>query len=92
LIQYCIWGISETTGAFSEVYCQSINDNHNGTSYAFYVESVQVKHRRGISQRVQKERTRYCGLGREGENVSGERESGMGFKSRSTFNWFWPMA
>jgi hypothetical protein len=26
---------------------------------------------------------RCCGLGREGENVSGERENGMGFKSRS---------
>jgi hypothetical protein len=29
---------------------------------------------RGIRQRAQKERTRYCGLWREGENVSGERE------------------
>jgi hypothetical protein len=29
---------------------------------------------RGIWQRAQKERTRYCGLGREGENVSGEKE------------------
>ncbi len=43
---YCYWirGISETTGASSDVYCQSINDNHNGTSCDFYVESVQVKH------------------------------------------------
>ena len=29
---------------------------------------------RGIRQRAQKERTRYYGLGREGENVSGGRE------------------
>ena len=29
---------------------------------------------RGNRQSAQKERTRYCGLGRDGENVSGERE------------------
>jgi len=40
----------------------------------FYVESIQVKHERGIRQRVRKERTRYCRLGREGGNVDGERE------------------
>ncbi len=34
----CIWGISETTGASSDVYCQSINDNIIQTSCAFYVE------------------------------------------------------
>ncbi len=34
---------------------------------------------RGVRQRVQKERARYGELGREGENVSEERENGMGF-------------
>jgi len=34
----------------------------------------------GIRQRAQKERTRYCGLGREGVNGGVERESGVGFK------------
>ncbi len=38
------------------------------------------KMKRGIRQRVQKERTRYCGLGREGENVSVRRENGVGFE------------
>ncbi len=71
---YCVRGISETAGASSDVYCQSINDNHIWTSCAFYVKSIQVKHSRGIRQKAQKERTRYCGLGREGENVSGGRE------------------
>ncbi len=64
--RYCIRGLSETTGASSDVYCQSNNDNYIRTSCAFYVESIQVKHERGI-------RMRYCGLGREGENVKGER-------------------
>ncbi len=41
---YCIWGLSETTGAFSDIYCQSNNDNHIRTSCAFYVESMQVEH------------------------------------------------
>ncbi len=41
---YCIEGISETTDASSDVYCQSNNDNHILTSCAFYVESIQVKH------------------------------------------------
>ncbi len=27
-----------------------------------------------IRQRAQRERMRYCGLGREGENVAGERK------------------
>ncbi len=57
---YCIRGISETTGASSDVYCQSINDNHIRTSCTFYVKSIQVKHKG-----EQKERTRYCRLGRE---------------------------
>ncbi len=85
---YCIEGISETTGASSDIYCQSNNDNHNVTSCAFYVESLQVKHR-GESGREyrERERTRYCELGREGENVSGWRENGMGFLS-GTIIWF----
>jgi hypothetical protein len=69
---YCIEGISETTGVSSDVYCQSNNDNHNGTSCAFYVESIQVNHRGGLGTEYRK-RERYCELGREGENVSGER-------------------
>jgi hypothetical protein len=72
--RYCIRGLSETTGASSDVYCQSNNDNNIQTSCTFYEESIQVKHERGIRQRVRKEGMRYCGLGREGENVSGERE------------------
>ena len=43
-VLYCIEGISETTGASSDIYCQSNNDNHIQTSCAFYVESIQVKH------------------------------------------------
>jgi hypothetical protein len=43
-IYYRIEGISETTGASSDVYCQSNNDDHNGISCAFYVESIRVKH------------------------------------------------
>jgi hypothetical protein len=42
--KYCIRGLSETTGASSDVYCQSNNDNHIRTSCAFYVESIKVKH------------------------------------------------
>ena len=41
---YCIQRISETTGVSSDIYCQSINDNHIQTSCAFYVESIQVEH------------------------------------------------
>jgi hypothetical protein len=54
---YCIRGISETTGVSSDVYCQTNNDNHNGTSCTFYVESVQVKHR-GESGREYRKRER----------------------------------
>jgi hypothetical protein len=55
-IYYRIEGISETTGASSDVYCQSNNDDHNGKSCAFYVESIQVKHR-GELGREHRERT-----------------------------------
>jgi hypothetical protein len=34
-----------------------------------------------IRQRTQRERPRYCRLGRERENEDGERENGVGFKS-----------
>ncbi len=54
---YCIEGISETTGASSDVYCQSNNDNHNATSCAFYVESIQMKCR-GELGREHRERER----------------------------------
>jgi hypothetical protein len=52
----CIRSISETTGASSDVYCQSSNDNHIQTSCAFYVESIQVKHSRELGR---KHRERY---------------------------------
>ncbi len=39
---------------------------------------------RGIRQKAQRGRMRCCRLGREEENVSVERESGVGFKSRLT--------
>ncbi len=43
-VRYCIRGISEATGASSDVYCQSINDDHIQISCTFYVKSIQVKH------------------------------------------------
>jgi hypothetical protein len=46
------------------------------------VNSIQVKHS-GESCRYYRERVRYCGLGREGENRDDERENGVGFKRRS---------
>ncbi len=42
---------------------------------------------RGIRQRMQKERTIYCGLGREGERELA-REYGMGFISRTVIFGF----
>jgi len=51
---YSIEGINETTGASSDIYCQSNNDNHNGTSCAFYVESIQVKHRGELGREYRK--------------------------------------
>jgi hypothetical protein len=51
---YCIQGISETTGASSDIYCQSNNDNYNGTSCTFYVESIQVKHRGELGREYRK--------------------------------------
>jgi hypothetical protein len=67
--RYCIWRVSETTRESSDVYCQSNNDNDTRTSCAFYEESLQVNHR----QNTQKERARYCQVGREGERRDRER-------------------
>jgi hypothetical protein len=50
----------------SDVYCQSNNENHYGTSCAFYVESIQVKHRGESGREYRK---------REGDILNwGERE------------------
>ncbi len=75
-------GISETTGASSDVYCQSNNDNHNGTSCAFYVESIQVKHR-GELGREHRERERDIADWGERERTELAREYGAGFISRT---------
>jgi hypothetical protein len=60
---YCIKGISETTDASTDFYFKSNTNNNTRTSCAFYEKSLQVNHR----QNTQKERTRYCEMGREGE-------------------------
>jgi len=60
---YCIEGLSETTDASADFYFQSNTNNHTRTSCVFYEKSLQVKHR----QYTQKERARYCEMGREGE-------------------------
>ena len=71
---YCIWGISKTTAATSDVYCQSINDNHNGTSCTFYVESVQVQHRGELGREYRKKEWDITDWGeRERTSVEGER-------------------
>ncbi len=49
----------------------------------FLCEINTGKTKRGIRQRVQRERTRCCGLGREGEDGDAERKR-RGFKRRST--------
>jgi hypothetical protein len=51
-LNYCIGGISETTGVSSDIYCQSNNDNHIRTSCASYVESIQVKHSEELGREV----------------------------------------
>ncbi len=68
-MKYCIEGISETTCASADFYCQSNNDDDTRTSCAFYEKSLQVNHR----QNTQKERARYCERGREGERRDRER-------------------
>ncbi len=80
---YCVEGISETTGASSDVYFQSNNDNQNRTSCAFYVESIQVKHR----QRTQKERVRAIAEWGERDRMETAREYGVRFIEDSYF-WF----
>ena len=66
---YCIEGISETPNASADFYCQSNTNNLTRTSCAFYEESLQVNHR----LYTQKERARYCEMGREGERRDGVR-------------------
>ncbi len=66
---YCIEGISETLNASADFYCQSNTNNFTRTSCAFYEESLQVNHR----LYTQKERARYCEMGREGERRDGVR-------------------
>jgi hypothetical protein len=72
---YCIWGISETTGASSDVYCQSNNDNHIQTSCTFYVESIQVKHSGELGREHRERENEILQIGERG------RENIMGFKS-----------
>jgi len=38
----------------SNIYCQSNNENHIRTSCAFYVKSIQVKHRRELGREHRK--------------------------------------
>ncbi len=64
---YCIEGISETTGASADFYCQSNTNNHTRTSCAFYVKPLQVNHR----QNTQKERASFSEWG-EGEREETE--------------------
>jgi hypothetical protein len=59
---YCIEGISETTCASADFYCQSNNDHDKRTSCSFYEKSLQVNHR----QNTQKERARYLRNGERG--------------------------
>ena len=77
-LQYCIEGISETPNASADFYCQSNTNNFTRTSCAFYEESLQVNHR----LYTQKERARYCEMGREGERKGGGRGYGVGFYRR----------
>ena len=63
---YCIGGLSETTGASSDVYCQSNNDNDNGTSCAFYVESIQVKHRGELGREHRERENEILWIGERG--------------------------
>ncbi len=48
-----------------------------------YVKSSKVNHK----QNTQKERARYCEMGREGERKGGGRGYGVGFYQRQLF-WF----
>jgi hypothetical protein len=50
------------------------------------VKSIQVKHSGELGREHRKRERDIADWGEEGENVSGGRESGVGFKSRSTFS------
>jgi hypothetical protein len=78
---YCIGGISETPNASADFYCQSNTNNRTRTLCAFYVKSSKVNHR----QNTQKERARYCEMGREGERKGGGRGYGVGLYRRQLF-------
>jgi hypothetical protein len=84
---YCIKGISETTDVSSDVYCQSNNDNHDGTSCAFYVESIQVKHRGELGRGRRKREQDIADWG-ERERMELAREYGVGFYIKDSYFWF----
>ncbi len=81
-LNYCVEGISETTGASSDIYCQSNNDNHNGTSWAFYVQSIHVKHRGELGREHREREWDIVDWG-ERERTELGREYGIGFISRT---------
>ncbi len=60
-------------GVSSDIYCQSTNDNHIRTSYAFYVESVQVEHS-GELGRTHREKEQDIADWGEWERTQMERE------------------
>ncbi len=67
----------------ADFYCQSNNDNDTRTSSAFYEKLLQVNHR----QNTQKERARYCEVGREGEKEDRERGYSISLYRGQLF-WF----
>jgi hypothetical protein len=79
---YCKQVPSETTGASSDAYCQSmiIIFKHHAL---FYVKSIQVKHSRERG-REHRERERDVANWGERERTEMMRENGVGFKRRST--------
>ena len=85
-LQYCIEGVSETTCASADFYCQSNNDKDTRTSCAFYEKSLQVNHR----QNTQKERVRYCDVEREREREETEREGMASVFIGDNYFWFRP--
>ena len=80
---YHIEGISETSNASADFYCQSNTNNLTRTSCPFYEESLQVNH----GQNTQKERARYCEMEREREREETEREYSVGLIEDGYF-WF----
>ncbi len=85
-LYYCIWGLSETTGASSDVYYHSNNDDDIRVSCAFYVESIQVKWK-GDLAREYRERERDIADWERGRERKWRERERHGFKSRSTFSW-----